>query len=273
MYYELYVDSLFVINFVMNLYLLMLVNRSTLRTATRRRMAVGACTGAVIYLIPFMIGVSPWIKWPAAFLAGTGLMVEIAFRPRSFMILFKIIRQLFWYSFLMGGLLLAAESLMPFLRQFMTGICGILGVGTLAYWLIAFFMENDRKRQGNSICKATLINGEAKVCVTALLDSGNSLREPISGKPVSVIDRKLYRTLWGEEQIPYRVVPYHSIGKAGGILPGYLLPVMELEIDGVVRLMQNVYVAVCEEDNNVGIILNPAVLEEDINSMKKKRGM
>ena len=34
MRYELYVDSLFLINFVMNLYLLILVNRSSLRTAT-----------------------------------------------------------------------------------------------------------------------------------------------------------------------------------------------------------------------------------------------
>ncbi|MCM1091941.1 MAG: sigma-E processing peptidase SpoIIGA [Butyrivibrio sp.] len=264
MYYELYVDSLFVINFVMNLYLLMLVNQSTLRTATRRRMAVGACTGAVIYLVPFMLGIPSWVKWPTAFLAGTGLMVEIAFRPRSFTILLRIIRQLFWYSFLMGGLLLAAEGMMPFLRPFMTGICGILGLGTLAYWLIAFLVRTDRRKRGNSICKATLINGETQVCVTALLDSGNSLREPVSGKPVSVIDRGLYRALWGEEEIPYRVVPYHSIGKAGGILPGYLLPMMEVELDGVVRRLQNVYVAVCEEDNSVGIILNPAVLGEDI---------
>ena len=264
MYYELYVDSLFVINFVMNLYLLMLVNQSTLRTATRRRMVVGACAGAMIYLIPFVIGMPPWLKWPAAFLAGTWIMVEIAFRPGSFSILFRIIRRLFWYSFLMGGLLLAVENMMPFLRPLTTGVCGILGLGTLAYWLIDFFVKKDRKSRGNSLCKATLINGETKVCVTALLDSGNSLREPISGKPVAVIDRRLYRVLWGEKQIPYRVVPYHSIGKAGGILPGFLLPVMELEIDGVLRRMQNVYVAVCEEDNSVGIILNPAVLEEDV---------
>ncbi len=41
MHYELYVDSLFFLNFIMNLYLLILVNRSTFRTATPGRIASG----------------------------------------------------------------------------------------------------------------------------------------------------------------------------------------------------------------------------------------
>ncbi len=39
MHYELYVDSLFFMNFIMNLYLLILVDRSILRTAPLWRLA------------------------------------------------------------------------------------------------------------------------------------------------------------------------------------------------------------------------------------------
>ena len=47
MHYELYVDSLFLLNFIMNLYLLILVDNSTLRTATAGRLAAGAAVGAL----------------------------------------------------------------------------------------------------------------------------------------------------------------------------------------------------------------------------------
>ncbi|MDE7269121.1 MAG: sigma-E processing peptidase SpoIIGA, partial [Acetatifactor sp.] len=116
MVYELYVDSLFLVNAVMNLYLLILVNRSTLRTATRRGMVLGACAGAAVYLLPFLIEWPAWLKWSLALLSGTGLMIGIAFRPRSLRAFLQILRQLFWYSFLMGGLLLFVGSAMPFLQ-------------------------------------------------------------------------------------------------------------------------------------------------------------
>ena len=45
MHYELYIDSLFFLNFIMNLFLLFLVDRSTLRMASPGRMAAGAAVG------------------------------------------------------------------------------------------------------------------------------------------------------------------------------------------------------------------------------------
>lgn len=262
MVYELYVDSLFLVNAVMNLYLLILVNRSTLRTATRRGMVLGACAGAAVYLLPFLIEWPAWLKWSLALLSGTGLMIGIAFRPRSLRAFLQILRQLFWYSFLMGGLLLFVGSAMPFLQRFLTGICGILGIGALGFLLAGYFQEADRRRRSDSTCKATLICDGIRVSVSALLDSGNSLREPVSGKPVSIIDAEIYRRLWRDAQRPYRAIPYHSIGRSRGILRGYLLPQMEVEVDGVSKSLRDVYVAVCEEECQVGMILNPSVLEE-----------
>ena len=58
MHYELYVDSLFFMNFIMNLYLLILVDRSILRTAPLWRLALGAAAGALGFLVPLW-GVGP----------------------------------------------------------------------------------------------------------------------------------------------------------------------------------------------------------------------
>ena len=60
-----------------------------------------------------------------------------------------------------------------------------------------------------------------KLTLKALLDTGNGLREPISGRPVSIIERDVYDTLCHQTiQERYRVIPYHSIGKEHGILQG-----------------------------------------------------
>lgn len=99
---------------------------------------------------------------------------------------------------------------------------------------------------------------------------GNSLIEPISGKPVSVIEHSLVTKLWEEEPRIFRAIPYHSIGKRHGILKGYLLPELRIERNGVTKICRDVYIAVCEEylmseeneDVSVKMILNPRLFED-----------
>ena len=54
MHYELYLDSMFLLNLGMNLLLLIMVDHSTCRTATWYRLLCGAGIGAVCYLLPFL---------------------------------------------------------------------------------------------------------------------------------------------------------------------------------------------------------------------------
>ncbi len=261
MYYELYVDSVFLVNFVMNLYLLILVNKSTMRTATRKRILLGACVGAVCYLVPFMIPLPVWIKYPAALLGGTWLMLHITFRPGNIRGYVKLVTCLLGYSFLLGGVLLFVKEMLPYGDHLLMHIWGICGVGAVGAMLIGYFHEREQRKRRESGCMATLMRCGQKLCVQALLDSGNGLYEPISGKPVSVIDSKVFQALWCEGEIPFRAIPYHSIGKSRGILKGYLLPELELEVDGVSKRFKDVYVAVGEESGNVPVIINPALLE------------
>lgn len=262
MYYEVYVDSLFVVNFVMNLYILILVNGSTLRTATRRRLIAGAGVGALCYLMPFVIPVPAWVKYPVALVGGTGLMIHIAFRPGSVRGFMAILKWMFVYSFLMGGLLLFLRDNVPVLFQLTTEDWAVCGIGALCAMLISYTCERGRKSAQESSCRATLMSGDKRVTVEALLDSGNGLVEPISGKSVSVINREVYLALWGEGERPFRVIPYHSVGKDHGIMRGYLVTGLELEIGGVTKRLSDVYVAVNEESGKVAMIINPAVLNE-----------
>lgn len=263
MYYELYVDSLFLVNFVMNLYLLILVNHRLLRTATRKRLIGAAGAGALCYLLPFVVNGPVWAKYGGMVLLGTWLMIYIAFRPKTLRGYLKILGCLCKVSFLLGGVLLFANSVFSFGQILSLGVWGVLGVGAIAVMWIRFLIERRATEKFCSTCKVTLIKDGKRIVSEALLDSGNSLTEPVSGQPVSVIDRMLFEELWGDENALFRAIPYHSIGCRHGILKGYLLPVLEVETDGITKHLENVYVAIMPQSGKIPVIIHPGLLNRE----------
>lgn len=267
MHYELYVDSLFFLNFVMNLYLLILVDRSLVRTFRFRRLTAGAAVGAFGYVLPLLWTVPPALKLGVGILLGTLGMLWVTFPLRSMRMFLKLLERLLLYSFGMGGVLLFLVRTFKPARAFLTSVPGILIAGGLAFGLLLRFRSGHNTE--NTLCRAVLIKDGRKTPAAALIDSGNSLVEPISGKPVCVAGRKLFSSVWGEDTKSFRAIPYHSIGKKRGIMPGYLLPVLRLEIDGVELEFENVYIAVSDEEISHGegaeaesaeIIIHPGLL-------------
>lgn len=277
MRYELYVDSLFLINFVMNLYLLILVNRSSLRTATPGRLIAGAAFGGGSYLLLLIWRGAVWFRLILG-AAGAFGMILIAFRVKGLRNFLKLAEKMLFYSFCIGGGLLFLIRRLHFAGKSLTGIFGILGVGGILF----LFLGRSRRRaeQENFVCQATLVCEETKVTVTALIDSGNSLMEPVSGKPVSVVEEAVLRSLWETGGPGFRVIPYHSIGKKKGILEGYLLPELRLETEGICKVFRNVYIAASPEGisvseggeaDSIKMIVNPRLLWEK-NAGKSQKG-
>lgn len=265
MYYELYIDTLFLINFVMNLFVLLLVNRSARRTATRLRMIGSALLGAFIYCLCFVIPhVHPWVKLAAGTALSGGLMVQIAFKPVTLRAGVKLIETLTGYSFLMGGILMFFMKYMQGFSGKSMGMAAVLGLGSLTYQAVTYAKER-RKKEKREFCKVTLRRGECSVTVDALVDTGNGLTEPISGKPVSVVEEEVLQNLW-PEGLPelFRAVPYHSVGCAHGIMKGYEVPEAVVEIEGFRSTVHQIYLGADKNKISVsgsyGMILNPRLL-------------
>lgn len=186
-------------------------------------------------------------------------MLTITFRIKNVKSFWRFFECYLMYSFLLGGVMLVMKRV-SWIEPFMNCIWGILGVGAVLYLLIGY--RKSVLQRKSTLCRATLVHNGNRVTVTALLDSGNSLVEPVSGKPVAVIEADLVHKLWGEEPGLYRAIPYHSIGKKKGILKGYWVQELRIEAEGVVKICEGVYVAVCEEyiTNHVKMILNPIML-------------
>ena len=184
----------------------------------------------------------------------------------------KLLERLAICSFGMGGGMLFLIRLFPGLREVLASLPGILGMGAL--FLLLFARLRDEP-YGEGPCRALLRRNGRELAVEALIDSGNSLFEPISGKPVCVVGRAVFDSLWEGFREGFRAVPYHSIGKRRGILPAYLLTELRLETGGMEYLFTDVYVAVSDEEisgadsagaESVKMIINPRLFAE------RKRG-
>ncbi len=278
MQYELYADSLFLVNFVMDLYLLLLVNRSSFRTATPGRLLLGAALGGIGGLLPYLLPGAVFLKMGAGIAVGTVGMLLTAFPVKSFRMFWKLLEKLILYSFCMGGALLFLIRAVPGLRRALTGVFGILGVGGICFLFLR------RRGSGNiqkeSLCRAVLLCREMRLEVTGLIDSGNTLTEPVSGRPVCIVSESVLDSLKGKLPEGCRIVPYHSIGKSRGILEGYLLPELLVETDGIVRSFSRVWIAASPqgisesedaEAESVKMIINPALFEERKKERPDKR--
>ena len=276
MQYTLYFDSLFLVNFVMNFYLLFLVDRSTFRTATPVRLLLGALTGGLGGMIPFVLPGPGLLKIALGGFAGTVGMVHITFPVRSLRMFLKLTERLILYTFCMGGAMLFLIRAVPDLRSSLTGIFGIMGMGGICFLLLNKFRE--KRGQKESLCRARLSCGQINITVPALIDSGNSLIEPISGKPVCIVEDRVLNGLLEALPAGCRIIPYHSIGKKRGILEGYLLPELELELEGIHKTFHQVWIAAgpqgiseTSEAESIKMIINPMLFAEQRKGWPRRR--
>lgn len=266
MYFEVYIDSLFLINFTMNLYVLLLTNRKLGCSATRFKLFIGALIGAIGYCIVFFIPcVFPIVK-NIVFISVVSIgMIKITFQQNGFKAFLNISVTMLKYTFFIGGCFLFLFQRISFLREYAFTVWGMMGLGTVFYLLSAYFIERFKDKR-NMICKVLLKNNGKQIKVNALIDTGNSLIEPISGKPVSIIEKRLLDPILEESDLTgFRIIPYRSVGTENGILYAYKIPEIIIEKNGMIKSCKDNYIGISEAaisaKSNYRMIIHPKLME------------
>ena len=96
-----------------------------------------------------------------------------------------------------------------------------------------------------SVSGASLLPGQRKG-IYGSRDSGNRLREPVTGKPVSVISYEDCRGFCDTLSAVF-CIPYRSVGKEQGMLTGIVFERMEIFRDSGVLTVEKPVVAVARE--------------------------
>lgn len=211
-----YLDILLILNFFVDFFLLLGTNRLSGYPPGGRRAALGAALGAVYgcaCLIPgfSFLGNTLW-RTVSLLLMG---FIAFGFQKNAVRrcVLFYLL------SMALGGVALGLGK-----GSAWTLIGGAAGVTLLCIFGFRGYM-------GKHFVPVELCYGGQKISLTALQDTGNSLRDPLTGQPVLVIGSDAANKLTGltADQlrdpagaltaIPgLRLVPYRAVGRESGML-------------------------------------------------------
>lgn len=259
MYYELYIDVLFLVNFMMDYILLLLARKMLKCTATHGNVFMGAMTGSfltcLIIVLPISHAVLKFILFHAV--VNTA-MIRFGLRIKDMRNMIKAFFTLYAGGFLLGGV-------MEHLSQYAKIGSVFLFVAVAAYYVVTWiwnFLDSVQK-VNRYRCRAELYIGEKRYSISGIIDTGNCLHDPITNEPVSILDKKTAVKFLGDEKAEkVRYVPYQSIGKQGGLLPVLRIDKMCVENDGI-HWIQRPLIGISEEEISAGdsyqMILNPDI--------------
>lgn len=220
-----YADLVFVLNFLVDLMLLLGTNSLTgfppaIGKCVQASLLGGAYAGVCVFPGMQFLGNALWR------VVCLGLVAAIAFGIRKTTIRRGAVFVLL--SMAMGGIAIAVGK----------GNMGVLLLCGLATLLLCRF--GIRGRIGTQqFVPAELVWKDRRAQMMALVDTGNTLCDPVTGEPVSVVGpdiaenllglsieqlRNPVQTMKSQPVLGLRLVPYHAVGKTEGMLLAFRFP-------------------------------------------------
>jgi stage II sporulation protein GA (sporulation sigma-E factor processing peptidase) len=193
-------------------------------------------------------------NWPMKMILSF-VMVIVAFRPKTIKSFLKVLLCFYVVTFVFAGLAIAIIFMWG---QTSTSVGGImyfrwsapikylLIVAMVGFWSLKKFIKNLQKKK---VLESYIIDLNVSICgkkctIPALLDTGNELKDPISGESVIVVESNKLTTVLSDEFVceitkgqecmwdnvinlivgtdlaeKFRLIPFRSLGCEHGLLP------------------------------------------------------
>ena len=212
-----YVDVLIFLNTLINYFILLGVNRITRSDTNRFRLLCGAVIGGFSSLLLFIENLGLLIT-VLKILSGV-LMVIVSFKFKPYK---RILKNLFWLfaiSILLGGVILilylfTETDLMIYsngIVYFDIDMTGLIIYSVIAYVIVSIVARFTDKKAPKSKEYYIRIEGDnSMVSTKALMDTGNSLREPFSDYPVILVNSNIFNSLFKDNE-KLRLIPVQTI--------------------------------------------------------------
>lgn len=271
---DIYIDILFLVNFTMDAVLLWILRRLLRLHTSPLKLLLGAAAGAgwacLLVLLP---GMPALVRAAGTYVGAAVLMAGLAFAPGTLKMLLKEVAGLYAAAAILGGLgtffywhTPAGFYLEMAVRGHPAAAVPLAAMGFAAaggYFTVRYIRAVLNGRRP-ALFRVILKYRGRENEVTALLDTGNRLFEPATGKPVSVISRRAAEKVCPTvEGVIY--VPYRSVGRRHGILPAVQLDAMEVFGEELHMAVQRPLVGISgemlSEDGSFDMLLNEKSLD------------
>lgn len=238
---EIYADVIFFVNFIFSYVLLYILGKTVNKVKIKKiRIAAASVIGGVFSTIIFCIEMPMWISYIARATA-IFLMIAIAyFEKRK-----NILNQILWFL-MFSGIMMFAMIMIVSLTGKTIGMAINNGIVyfdinskvftislVISCIIMILFVKMFKNRKNKKYYILNVTHNDRTITVSALFDSGNLLKEPITGKYVSILEweeaKKLFDTEIDFSDIENYIedmklwaVPFNSLGNSSDMMFAFL---------------------------------------------------
>lgn len=276
-----YLDIVFLENVLMN-YIIIFATGVVIRDECRKWRIFAASVLGAAYTVVMYLNVIPIYSNFVMKIVLSVVIVYVAFKVKSFKKLVKNLIIFYLVSFVFGGCVFALMYfLQPQMAQIRNGVfvgaypikIALIG-GLVAFVVlqISFRIVKTKFSKKDMIFDVQVVINEKIVKVKALLDTGNLLKDPITGFPVIVVEHKSLRgvipekilnnldnilggdidELTKDEQFSktisrFRMIPFSSLGKQNGLLFGIKADSVNIILDEKIDKVNNAIIGIYDK--------------------------
>ena len=285
--HKVYIDVLYMINFLIDFLLLSLTAKIRGRSVKILRISLGAFIGAFCSLSIFLPPVRREVLWFIQMLSAL-IMTMAAFKFKGIVCLLKDWFTLFCISFFTAGILYFLFT--AFDPDVMTMYNGVVYFDisaallifniAVAYFILTLFEYMvHSSRVAADFYDVTIHMFGKTADVKGMVDTGNGLHDVFSNAPVAVCGIKavsclltenittavsqgdmaeLAAVIDGETARNFRMIPYCGV-HSGGLLPAFKADRIILKRNGLMYNVENAYIALCTSplNSSYDILLSP----------------
>ena len=296
-----YIDVLFIVNLIINYILIWTTAKISKTNTSIVRMLIGAALGALYAVVMFFPAFKIYYTVIAKLIFSM-LLIAVTFNIEKVKHFLRVLGVFYVVSFTFGG---AALGLFYFTNVgayvgalLSNGIIyfnlpwKVLIISTLTAYVIiriTWVVIQRKTAKENMYTLLSIVFDDKSICVNALLDTGNSLYDPISAFPVivvefeaikdllpqdiqdifsesnendlSLISKVMYNSMWASR---FRLIPFTSLGKENGMLIGFKpdeVEIIDCESKRDIRdIIVGIYNKKLSKDEKYTALLHPEVI-------------
>ncbi len=234
-----YIDLLFLLNLIANYLLLLAAGRMSGAVLRRWRIGLGAAAGALYAVLVFLPGLE-WLAFWLCKMACGVLMALIAYGGERYLL--RVTVFFFGASAALAGAVLGLEMLGSVSLTLEHGVFYskldirlLLLLFVACYFVLSLFFRRTGRYSGRELVRLEVTLDRGTVSLTALVDTGHSLTDTATNRPVVVAEAQALSGLlpaWADAAQPIRsverchasgsrqarLIPYRAVGVECGML-------------------------------------------------------
>ncbi len=225
--YEVYVDIYFIENVMMDALLLILVALLLKEKIRWWRLVTASLAGGAGAVLILVSGIRFGVIYVLSVLFLDATMVLICiYHPKNRMPFRRPVLGVIY----LHGMMSAYGKLMECVIRLAGAHSAQTIVTVVLTGIVAILVVYRNAADSRHIYDVTLSENGEDIVIRALFDTGNLLCDPVSGKPVSVMEETAEIRQWMTKYPQkYRVIPYRSVGNEHGILEGIVVERMMIQ--------------------------------------------